>query len=48
MNEVIAAMTLMRINYFSLSGLTLMYRELGNAQTIIEHHANIKIGRAYV
>ncbi len=41
MNEVIAAMTLMRINYFSLSGLTLMYRELGNAQTIIEHHANI-------
>ena len=39
MNEVIAAMTLMRINYFSLSGLTLMYRELGNAQTIIEHHA---------
>lgn len=42
MNEVIAAMTLMRINYFSLSGLTLMYRELGNAQTIIEHHANIR------
>lgn len=35
-------MTLMRINYFSLSGLTLMYRELGNAQTIIEHHANIR------
>ena len=42
MNEVLAAMTLMRINYFSLSGLTLMYRELGNAQTIVEHHANIK------
>lgn len=42
MNEVIAAMTLMRINYFSLSGLTLMYRELGNARTIIEHHANIR------
>lgn len=42
MNEVIAAMTLMHINYFSLSGLTLMYRELGNAQTIIEHHANIR------
>lgn len=42
MNEILAAMTLMRINYFSLSGLTLMYRELGNAHTIVENHANIK------
>lgn len=42
MDEILATMTLMRINYFSLSGLTLLYRELGSAQTIIEHHENIK------
>lgn len=42
MDEILATMTLMRINYFSLSGLTLLYRELGSAQTIIEHHDNIK------
>ncbi len=42
MDEILATMTLMRINYFSLSGLTLLYRELGSAQTIIEHHNNIK------
>ena len=42
MNEILATMTLMRINYFSLSGLTLLYRELGSALTIIEHHDNIK------
>lgn len=42
MNEILATMTLMRINYFSLSGLTLLYRELGSAQTIIEHHNDVR------
>ena len=40
--EILSALALMRINYFSLSGLSLMYQELGSAQVIVEHRNNIK------
>ncbi|MDD7318405.1 MAG: DNA-processing protein DprA [Prevotella sp.] len=40
--EILSALALMRINYFSLSGLSLMYRELGSASLIVEHRNNIR------
>lgn len=40
--EITATLALTRINYFSLSGLTLMYREAGSARAIVENRNNIR------
>lgn len=40
--EILATLALMRINYFSLSGLSLMYRKTGSALEILEHRNNIR------
>jgi DNA processing protein len=40
--EILNTIALTRINYFTLSGLLELYRELGSATAVIEHRHNIK------
>lgn len=41
-NEILCAIALTRINYFSVAGITRLYRRMGSAAAVMEHRRNIK------
>lgn len=41
-NEIISAIALTRLNQFTLAGLLELYRRLGSASAVVEHHRDVR------